>query len=177
MLLLTACGGGELSTPTEQNSSRQLNAGTRPVSLSNATGAHSCVVQVDRALRENAKSVDADCLSGTWSGVDAQGKACMLHMARNNGHFRFIESDTSLSVEADAVGARGRPPIHAIERANVNAGQVGLQWVRRGEGSEDLETLVVASGETRKGHLDLASVSFSREQSGSVTVLRCFFDT
>ena len=54
------------------------------------------------ALKAKAAKVNADCLAGTYFGVDARGKDCALLIAASQGRFRFVERDKSLSVEADA---------------------------------------------------------------------------
>jgi hypothetical protein len=185
VLQLTACGGSDApDAPSGERAQVQvqvLAAAPAPAAAEPApveTAAHTCVRQVNQALKTNAPKVNADCLAGTYVGVDARGKNCALLIAASNGRFRFVERDKSLSVEADTTAARAQPPAYTIERADVEMGQIGLLLSRRSAVARgDVETLELASGETRHGPLGLASASFSRVKAGDVTIVRCYFDT
>ena len=133
---------------------------------------------MNQALKANAPKVNADCLAGTYVGVDARGKKCALLITASSGRFRFVERDKSLSVEADATAPTAESPAYSIERADVEMGQIGLLLSRRSAAARgDVETLELASGETKQGPLGLASASYSRVKAGDVTIVRCYFDT
>lgn len=179
--LLLACGGGGDDKAAAQGE-RARAAAARPTAVADAapapgeTPAHGCVRQVNVALKSKPAKVHADCLAGTYTGVDARGKACSLQVAANNGRFRFVERDQALLVEAEQAAA-GAAPLYAIERADVELGQVGLMLTRRAAGGSDVETLELTAGETSKGPLDLAAATLTRVKSGDVKIVRCFFDT
>jgi hypothetical protein len=179
--LLLACGGGGDDKAAAQGE-RARAAAALPTAVADAapapseTPAHGCVRQVNVALKSKTAKVHADCLAGAYAGVDARGKACTLQIAVNNGRFRFVERDQALLVEADAAAA-GAAPVYAIERADVELGQVGLMLTRRTAGGRDVETLELTAGETSKGPLDLAAATLTRVKSGDVKIVRCFFDT
>ena len=181
LLQLIACGGSETpAAPSGEHAQLQVQvlatAAAEPASVE--TAAHTCVRQVNQALKTNAPKVNADCLAGTYVGVDARGKNCALLIAASNGRFRFVERDKSLSVEADTTAASTQLPAYTIERADVEMGQIGLLLSRRSAAARgDVETLELASGETKQGPLGLASASFSRVKAGDVTIVRCYFDT
>lgn len=180
-LQLIACGGGEaLVTPSGERA--QPMARTQPPAAAVSpieTAAHSCVRQVSQALRANAPKVNADCLAGTYVGVDVRGKDCALVITASNGRFRFVERDRTLSVEADTTAAAAAESrAYSIERAEVETGQIGLMLSRRSAASRgDVETFELASGETRDGSLGLISASYMRVQGSGSTIARCYFDT
>jgi hypothetical protein len=180
--VLLACGGGGAEDRVPAQGERARAAAAQPVVVAAAapapieTPAHGCVRQVNVALKSKPAKVHADCLAGAYVGVDARGKECTLQIAANNGRFRFVERDKALLVEADAAAA-GAAPVYAIERADVEIGQIGLMLTRRTAGGPDVETLELTAGETSKGPLDLAAATLTRVKSGDVKILRCFFDT
>jgi hypothetical protein len=188
VLQLIACGGSEAPAApnSEPNSSHaqpmaRSQAQTPAVPVV-ATAAHGCVRQVTQSLKANAPEVNADCLAGTYLGVDERGKDCALVIAASNGRFRFVERDKTLSVEAELTAAAAVPAAqshaYSIERADVEMGQIGLLLGRRSAASPGVvETLELAAGETRNGSLGLASASYMRVQGGGSTIARCYFDT
>lgn len=175
---LCACGGSE---PTAVASHVQAQAVVRdqvPVQLE--TPAYGCVRQVRQALKAKALQVNADCLAGTYAGFDLRNKACAVHVAANNGNFRFAQADSALTVAPETpVAAGSRSPVHAVElSADAESTQIALQLSRRSaERPGDVETLVVAAGESRQARLELLSASFTRVRAGDVTIMRCNFDT
>ena len=179
-LQFIACGGSDVpAAPSSERAQAMAqaqapDAAAQPVE----TAAHDCVRQVNQALKANAPKVNADCLAGTYVGVDARGKKCALLITASSGRFRFVERDKSLSVEADAIAPTAESPAYSIERADVEMGQIGLLLSRRSAAARgDVETLELASGETKQGPLGLASASYSRVKAGDVTIVRCYFDT
>lgn len=182
VLQFTSCGGGEApDAPTGERAQAMAQAQAQaPAAAVPAveTAAHGCVRQVNQAIKANAPKINADCLAGTYVGVDARGKNCALLITASNGRFRFVERDKTLSVEADATAPAVASPAYSIERADVETGQIGLLLSRRSAASRgDIETLELASGEKKQGPLGLASASYSRVKAGDVTIVRCYFDT
>jgi hypothetical protein len=179
-LQLIACGGSDAPAVPSSERAQAMAQTQAPAAAapSTETAAHGCVRQVNQALKANAPKVNADCLAGTYLGVDARGKDCALLIAASSGRFRFVERDKTLSVESDAAAPAAEAPAYSIERADVEMGQIGLLLSRRSATSRgDVETLELASGETKQGPLGLASASYSRVKSGDVTIVRCYFDT
>ncbi len=182
--VLVACGGGD--APEARAARRlQIERAMMADAARRETPAYACLRTASTKLMATEASpagTNVDCLAGVYRGKTSRGEACVLEVGANAGRFQFQLEGATLRIGADtqAGGRAGSAPRHGIERADVEADQIGLRLLRGSGGgttSSIVETVVVSGGRRASGTADVTSVVYERVAGQSVRISRCFFDS
>lgn len=176
-VVLPGCGGGDAAPEPSRHERAQI--ALMREAAGNESPAYACLRKATMTLM-NAHAREGpsiDCLAGAYGGNDGRGSMCLLTVAASGGKFRFQMNGAALHIAPDQQrDGSHEPAAHAIERADVETGQIGLRLSRTDAATAATESIVIAGGQQTSGRAELASLTYEQVRDGQVRIARCHFD-